>query len=857
MNGRSGLENGLNESLKGCVSRAEVGEAFFKYTAIKARRNATERVLFVFSRARRFKEADGVAKGIAEALYTLREYKYGEVSRPVPQYVCGVCKEQAFLASADGFSRFYAKGKKGYDWDRTPYSPCPELVKAILESGMKGVRTFDLKKEGYGGERAFLASLFSALAVQTSLFIKEKKEIDENNFFKVYEYWVSLFGEALKGAEEKQGGAHARKLAEYFLADIERGCSPERKGKREFIFGEEKVERALPAYEYNYFWSIYGKVKDERTVMAIRRKIDRLSEDFSRRFEGEFYTPVIFAAKAYEYIEKTIGKKKLESGNYRIWDMAAGSGNLEFTLPDAALPYTYISTLLEDDVNYCKRIFPNAAGVFRYDYLNDDVDKLFPKKRNDGGRVEMNEENASENGEEMAVEMAAETVEKEPKMPENLRRDLMDPKIKWLIFINPPFATSNQTSMASGKASKTGVSDTAIRRAMLEDEYGETGRELFSQFLFRISKEFAGRKAYLGLFSTLKYLNAPNDRKLREGFFRYRSERGFIFSSENFEGSKGKFPVAFAVWNMSEERNVSHETLVFDVFDNGAKKVGKKRVYSGDRGALLSGWTPRPPTRNIFPPFKGAYNVGAGNVDVRDRVADGFLCSLMCCGNDMQHVNQTALFSGPQASAGSFSVTKDNFERAMATHAVRRLQEPTWSNNRDQFYAPECAPDEEFFTDCAVWSVFSDSNNATSFWEVLYKGKAYRVKNELFPFGKETLKEWGHVFDEREMEEREPFFAEWIKGRVLSPAARLVYGCAEAFYRYCYQTGKAEIYDAGYPQLKAAVSADEEGKRLLGELKSAVKALGKTLLPRIAELGFTPYDVEYFEDYADELKKEN
>ena len=135
MNGRSGLENGLNESLKGCVSRAEVGEAFFKYTAIKARENATERVLFVFSRARRFKEADGVAKGIAEALYTLREYKYGEVSRPVPQYVCGVCKEQAFLVSADGFSRFYAKGKKGYDWDRTPYSPCPELVKAILESG--------------------------------------------------------------------------------------------------------------------------------------------------------------------------------------------------------------------------------------------------------------------------------------------------------------------------------------------------------------------------------------------------------------------------------------------------------------------------------------------------------------------------------------------------------------------------------------------------------------------------------------------------------------------------------------------------------------------------------------------------
>lgn len=818
----------------------------------------TERVLYVFKKGKKFREPNGVAAPLASALYVLRDLKYGEVSRPLPVYVCGVCKEQAFLAETEEFSRFFSRGKGDkYDWDRTPLSPCPVLVNDLLNSAaLKKVRAFDLKSNAFGGGRAFEAALQRAKAVQMSVFGKEKKVIDENNFFKVYEYWVSLFGTAISEARPLKGestGKKERKLAEYFLADIERGTS-ERRGKREFTFGNERVGVALPSYEYNSFWSMYNRVDNEKSIVAIRRKIDRLSEDFARRFEGEFYTPVAFAEKAYEYIEKTIGKKKLESGQYRIWDMAAGSGNLEFTLPSAALPYTYISTLNADDANYCRRIFPNAAGVFCYDYLNDDVDELFPLKTgNDGGRVEPNGESPIVLNGEAAGETDGKTATGEArKMPENLARDLKNPKLKWLIFINPPFATSNKTSFLRGKDSKTGVSDTKIRRVMLEEGYGETGRELFSQFLFRISKEFAGKKSYLGLFSTLKYLNAPNDKKLRDGFFRYTAERGFIFSSENFEGSKGKFPVSFVVWNMSAPAGAGKDALVFDVFDNSAKKIGQKRVWTADRGALLSSWTPRPKNTRVFPPFSGAYNVGAGNADVRDLVADGFLCSLMCCGNDFQHVNQTALFSGPQASAGSFSVTKDNFERAMVTHAVRRLQSETWSNNRDQFYAPLEEPSEDFFTDCAVWSVFSDYNNANSFREIAYKGEKYRVRNNLFPFKQEELEKWGYALSEADRAEGESFFATWLSGRETGEAARDVLKTARAFYEYCYRGEMAEIWDAGYSQLKSAVSADEMGMALLTELRRAVKALGAAILPRVYELGFVPRDIEYFEEYSEE-----
>ena len=835
------------ESLKNCTTREEVRAACFAAFGLsfpsKQRFDCTQQVLYVFRKEKRFSAFKGVASPLAQALYILRELKYGEATCPVPPYICAVCRGEAFLAETKPFSRFYARRRKEkYDWDRTPLSPCPELVSELSKSpSLARIRVYRLKAAGE--EDAFSAALARVRAVQLSLFEREKKTIDENNFLKVYEYWASLFTESLSEKGE------VRKLAEHFLSDIERGKTLNKNGRVEFSLNGEKEIKSLPVYEYNYFWSVYERVKDEKTIFAIRRKIDRLSEDFARRFEGEFYTPIPFAAKAYEYILKTIGKGRLESGNYRIWDMAAGSGNLEFTLPGAALPYTYISTLNEDDANYCRRIFPSAE-VFQYDYLNDDAELLERslKKRRDQSRgavqLEIDRTEIAE-CEALRKEEKAET--KAWKMPERLQRDLENPKLKWLIFINPPFATSNLSVFSAGKASKKGVSDTAVRRLMTEEGFGETGRELFSQFLFRISEEFRGKKAYLGLFSTLKYLNAPNDKRLREGFFRYKAERGFLFSSENFEGSKGKFPVCFAVWNMEKETPIEEQRLVFDVFNRDAEKVGVKRVPTGESKRLLSDWVKRPPTKYVFPAFTSAVNVCKGNVDVRDKVAEGFLCSLMCCGNDFQHGNQTALFSGPQASAGAYSVTAENFEKSMAVHAVRRLSEPSWSNNRDQFYCPLREPSEEFYNDCAVWSVFADSDNACSLKEVAYKGEAYRVRNQLFPFSQREVNGWSGE-DLALADEGEAFFFLWAEKREFSDAAQKLMQAARRFYAYCYRTGKAEIWDAGYAQLKASVSKDDEGRALLSALKKAHRALGNKLLPEIYSLGFVSEDVKYFEE---------
>lgn len=293
----------------------------------------------------------------------------------------------------------------------------------------------------------------------------------------------------------------------------------------EFVLSGRKAVRSLPLYEYNYFWSIYAKVRDERTIFAIRRKIDRLSEDFSRRFEGEFYTPIPFAAKAYEYLEKTIGKRKLESGAYRIWDMAAGErqSRIYSARRGAALYVRFharrggrrlLPTHLSDGARLSLRLPQRRCGALERGL-----------RRREG--IKENVQLSMLGGEEREAEG-------EWKLPEALRRDLADPRIRWLIFINPPFATGNSSSLETGKTSKNGVADTKMRALMTERGYGESSRELFSQFLFRISAEFGGKRGYLGLFSHAQIHQCAQRQAAAGGVFPLRARARFPFLLRKF-----------------------------------------------------------------------------------------------------------------------------------------------------------------------------------------------------------------------------------------------------------------------------------------------------------------------------------
>ena len=859
----------LCSSLASCKKEEEVKAEFCKFFkmkifALRGIDHYTEHVLFEFKYDRNFKNSENVARVLAQTMYYARLLKFGAglTRYPLPPVICVVDKNEAFFAETKDYAKFYAAKGEKYDWDRAPSTPCPKLVADVstfLTQRRRGAENAESVNLPYiydltnpAEEEQFVEKCREHLLAQMNFFeFLDKKAITEENFLDVFDYWDGLFGAYVR---------NGRKSSEYFFADIEQGKSiVAQDGQVLFsVSGAEGyIPKTIQPEKYQHFWQNYEKVPPP-AMTRIRQKADRLTEDFRRRFTGEFYTPVEFAAKGLDYLERTIGREWWKSGEYRFWDMAAGTGNLEFELPSSALPYCYISTLDHEDADYCKKIFP-AATCFQYDYLADDIPAL-------AGQM---------------------TFGQTRKMPSNLVADLANPNIKWIIFINPPFATANTVGGETGKKSKDTVSKTTIREWMNEEDYGEASRELFTQFLFRISKEFKDKQAHLCMFSKLKYINSNNDQKIRDGFFQYQYERGFIFPIKCFYGATGNFPVGFLVWNLAKQKHLAQQTITLDVFNKDVEKIGTKVFPSVERTAMLNTWCPRPKWdgKSVMPTFVSAFNLKTDNKDQRNHVAPGFLCSVSSNGDDFQHTNSVFILSAPYANAGAFSVTPENFENAMVLHAVKKIPKATWTNDRDAFYAPTnpvnpvnpvqkvsadsatsrlCVKNNlidvvtglphEFVTDCVVWSAFADSNYAVSLRNVEYQGRTWQIQNNLYPFLLDDVRRWpcahGDIAAQLATANEDRFLAKWLAGKALSPEACAVLDAARQLYRDFYANithtpwmdWKIETWDVGYYQIRNAMK-DLRDPAPLREKHDDLRA---KLLPQIYSPGFLNPDVEYF-----------
>ncbi|MBR1729800.1 MAG: hypothetical protein IJ728_09790 [Selenomonadaceae bacterium] len=829
------MNKSLYKTFQECTNEEELKSRFIKFFKLTLNTKNkidlyTPQITFEFKFDDHLKNLSTRARVIAQALYYVRKLKYGKVAEVPSKYICGIDKNSAVIFETVSLKNYYLKSnRKNYDWDLAPSNPCKKLV-ADLENDplIQNVHVYDLSN--VEDENNFVDRLKYLLNEQIQL-IEVKKEINEDNFFEIFQYWRSLFENYVE---------NGRKCSEYFITDIENGRSTLLDKTVIFRMSNgDLIEKTIPIDDYKYFWSVYEKIYNSKTVIAIRQKMDRMSEIELRRFTGEFFTPIDFARKALDYLERTIGSNWYKSKNFRLWDMAAGTGNLEFVLPAEALQYCYISTLLDDDAKYCKKIFPEAT-VFQYDYLNDDVEFL---------------------NNELLSKMYTKR-----KMPKNLIEDLKNPNLKWIIFFNPPYATASNFERSDNRKDKNNVSMTAIRELMNNDNLGEVSRELYSQFLYRINLEFKDRQAWLGMFSTLKYMNSNNDQKMRDKIFDYEFERGFVFSSQNFQGCKGKFPVGFLIWNLLNHSSLSKQEINLDVYNSTLEKIAVKKIQSINRKNFLNKWIDRPACNIKFPPLSSALNVAYQNKDRRDRISENFLASLMCSANDFQHQLYTSLLSAPYVSAGAMSITPNNFEECLIIHTVRRLPKATWLNDRDQFMQPTKPLSREFITDSVIWSLFSNSNNTAAISNVEYEGNIYQIKNNFFPFTLEFI-DCFHCDDVeirnqiylavRRNDDR--FVAKWLVENhnsfsvealgVLTVARRIYKVFYEHVGRLNKQKYKISTWDAGWYQIRMSLNEAGymDGRNGLTEnLQITMKRLSDKLLPQIYDLGFLQDEVIYF-----------
>lgn len=845
--------NQFQQLLSRCKVEADVRAAYSKFFDIPF--DASEyidlyspQVLFEFKYDRNLSRTHEKARVLAQALYYVRRLRYGDIDelkakeestlfsqdqmqelmqglRPVPPTICLADVNEAVLTQTEQWLFFIEDKQNKYDWTVSPSTPDEQLIKDLAATqDLQALHTFEFNNEQE--LKIFADTLFKALDSQLSIKgLQVKKQITEKNFERVYTYWERVFGDAVR---------NGYKPSRYFVSDIQEGntiFSPV-EGKALFNVDNKFIPKKILANDYNWFWSLFDKVKNIDTIRGILAKVDRLTDDSLRRFHGEFFTPIPFATKALDYIADTIGQEWWKTGEYRLWDMAAGTGNLEYNLPAAAWKYCYLSTLEETDVEHLTRLFPDA-NVFQYNYLDDDIDYIAAKVKMEKDKLASKDIFASYQ-----------------KLPQTLVDDLNNPNIKWIILINPPFGTSQAGGNTAKRDNKAGIHNTNTRRLMHACNLGEVSRELFSQFLFRIKYEFAGKETHLALFSTLKYMNATNDTKFRESIFQFEFIRGFVFASSNFSGTaKGNgFPVGCIVWNLAKNIKLDDQNIILDVLANNTNIIGQKQIRVEDKEKFLSKWVKRPACTTTYPPFSSAITIKAENKDKRDRIADGFVGCLRCAGNDFQCLNLTFLLSGPAVSAGAFSITPDNFEQAVVVHAARKIPQANWLNDRDQLMAPIKELSEEFVTDCAVWSLFADSNQTAALKDVVYEGTTYQIHNHFFPFSVNELKKWQIAdTDIRQtlLSAEDTFVCKWLASRTLSPEAQALINKGKEIYRFYFENlnqlrtnkFKIETWDAGWYQIRMALKNADLAADKINELKELHKALRAKLLPQLTEYG--------------------
>ena len=241
----------------------------------------TTQILFEFKLNKNLKNPQTLAEIVAQTLYYVRRLKFGSDCRPVNQNICIVTKNFAAIFPTESFADFFNDNSR-YDWDLAPSSPCKVLVNDLSNSELIiNAKIYDLSV--YTVEIAFTADIERIFNGKS----RNPKQITEQNFEQIFIYWQKLFGKDVK---------NGRKPSEYFITDIEQGKSEDLRNSVLFsINSGERVEKSIKPDKYREFWAFYDKISSVQDITAIRRKMDRMTEENLRRRTGEFYTPLQFA----------------------------------------------------------------------------------------------------------------------------------------------------------------------------------------------------------------------------------------------------------------------------------------------------------------------------------------------------------------------------------------------------------------------------------------------------------------------------------------------------------------------------------------------------------------------------------
>ena len=735
-------------------------------------------------------------------VYVRAARKRGE---PIPGFLAVIDRDKAAIMPTE--KALPILDDKAIVWPKSGSAAGKELAAQIAPY----VETHYVVYEIARHEHEFISAVRSAIKQGRII----RTPITPDNLRQVFDKWVAMVGSEL-------GAVNPADFAVLFFADIMHDGASEAMtnlparllfngAKPVFLLNGQTYELASER-GYRNFWQIYHRPPEQKHRHYLLERRDSLLPLDEQKFKGAYYTPLHIVDKAYDQLTATLGPEWQQ--RYIIWDMCCGVGNLE--VKHSNTRNVFMSTLDQADIDIM-RASKTCVGatIFQYDYLNDDI--------TDFGEIDY-----ALSG----------------KLPTELRQAIADAKAgkkgakPILVLINPPYAETG-AGIGKGDTNKKGVEKTRINSIMRELALGYASKELFVQFLIRMSREIPN--ATLGMFSKLKYVNSPNFESFRR-LWQAEYLDGFVVHSQAFDGLKGNFPIGFLIWDLC--RRIPISNVETTVLNRNGKLISEKVYTARPVASLLNVWLPKISARGgPAVPLSNALTVSK-NPRLK-RQHPGALGYLYASNNDLQHAGQetlitSSIFTG--GNGGGVYITDANLLQAAIVFSIRRLIKPTWLNDRDQFLQPSEPLTDEFKSDCLVWMLFNGSNLSAGADGLRWNERDWSLVNHFIPFSEAEVGASGRFESD--------FMVRHMAGMAFSPEARAVLDEGRTLWRRFHATAfprkirdelKLNRADAGWYQVRRALEAYADNELTdFDPFKAAYAALSAKLRPMVFDLGFLP-----------------
>ena len=607
----------------------------------------------------------------------------------LPPFLCVIdSRKAAIMKTSDALPLLHKKIiKRWKSWSHV----LPEVVDIV--STYIGTYIVSYNIETHGEE--FINTVKSA--IQSGDIIRT--QITPDNLKQVFDKWIEMIGKEIKWVDPQD-------YSLLFFADImnDGTLSTHENLPAQLLFKNNTPVFWLGGniYElgnkewYRKFRSIYDRPPKAEYRDYLLERRDSLIPIDERSFKWAYYTPLHVVDKAYDLLTETLGKNRQRE--YIIRDMCCGVGNLEVKHSNPR--NIYMSTLDQPDIDVMKATKTCVAATrFQYDYLNDDI--------SDNGDINYSLTD---------------------KLPSWLRDAISSGK-KILVLINPPYAEAWE----HWTGSKEDVSKTKFAELCMS-KYGKASNELFTQFVARIAQEIP--TATIAMFSTLKYVNAPNFEKFREARNAIYMD-GFIVHSKAFDGLKGNFPIGFLIRKTNQNgKNIYINDISTEIIDKIWVPIWEKRFYNIKTDKYLNVWIKKPKINStIVIPLKNTISPAWNSKSILKNRSNEAIGYMRSSSNDLQHAaSHTLILSSTYSDGHGIYINPTNLRQAAIVFSVRRLIKPTWINDRDQFLQPNCELSDEFRSDTLIYMLFSWSNLTASADDLERNDRKWSIVNHFIPY---------------------------------------------------------------------------------------------------------------------------